>query len=136
MVERRIELLSKLTAEIILPSRARSSHLSSQNQTADKDVEKQNFQAAEKVLVGVWNDSMIETLREKCPITEFFLVRIFLYSVWIQENTNQKNLHAVKVITKLQITSSTGTAKTTDCDRKIGKVNSTTREAVWIYNAD
>ena len=81
MVERRIELLSKLTAEIILPSRARSSHLSSQNQTADKDVEKQNFQAAEKVLVGVWNDSMIETLREKCPITEFFLVRIFLYSV-------------------------------------------------------
>ena len=36
------------------------------------------------------------TLREKCPNTEFFLVRIFLHSDWIrkfiqiQENTNQK----------------------------------------------
>ena len=30
------------------------------------------------------------SLREKCPNTELFLVRIFLYSVRIQENTNQK----------------------------------------------
>ena len=30
-------------------------------------------------------------LREKCPNTEFFLVRIFLYSVRIQENTDKKN---------------------------------------------
>ena len=30
-------------------------------------------------------------LREKCPITEFFLVCIFLYSVQIQENAAQKN---------------------------------------------
>ena len=29
-------------------------------------------------------------LREKCPITELFLVRIFLYSDWLQENTDQK----------------------------------------------
>ena len=29
-------------------------------------------------------------LREKCPNTELFLVRIFLYSVWIQKNTDQK----------------------------------------------
>ena len=28
-------------------------------------------------------------LREKCPNTEFILVRIFLYSVRIQENTDQ-----------------------------------------------
>ena len=27
------------------------------------------------------------TLREKCPNTEFFLVRIFLYSDWIQRFT-------------------------------------------------
>ena len=33
------------------------------------------------------------SLREKCPNTEFFLVRIFLYSDWIQENTDQKKLH-------------------------------------------
>ena len=29
-------------------------------------------------------------LREKCPNTELFLVRIFLYSIRIQENTEQK----------------------------------------------
>ena len=32
----------------------------------------------------------LHTLREKCPNTEFFLVRIFLYLDWIQENTDQK----------------------------------------------
>ena len=31
------------------------------------------------------------SLREKCPNTEFFLVRIFLYSVQIEENTDKKN---------------------------------------------
>ena len=33
----------------------------------------------------------MSSLREKCPNTEFFLVRFFLYSVRIQENTDQKN---------------------------------------------
>ena len=33
-----------------------------------------------------------QTPREKCPNTEFFLVRIFLYSVQIQENTDKKKL--------------------------------------------
>ena len=31
-------------------------------------------------------------LHEKCPNMEIFLVRIFLYSVQIQESTNQKTL--------------------------------------------
>ena len=31
------------------------------------------------------------SLCEKCPNTEFFLVRIFLHLVRIQENTDQKN---------------------------------------------
>ena len=31
-----------------------------------------------------------QTLRKKCPNTELFLVRIFLYSVQIQENADQK----------------------------------------------
>ena len=31
-------------------------------------------------------------LHEKCPNTEFFLVRIFLYSDWMQENTDQRKL--------------------------------------------
>ena len=30
-------------------------------------------------------------LREKCPNTEFFVVRIFIYSIRKQENTDQKN---------------------------------------------
>ena len=32
------------------------------------------------------------SLRDKCLTTEFFLVRIFQYSDWIQENTDQKKL--------------------------------------------
>ena len=32
------------------------------------------------------------TLRENCPNTEFFLVRILLYSVQIRGNTDQKKL--------------------------------------------
>ena len=35
--------------------------------------------------------SFPKSLREKCPNTEFFLVRIFLYSDLIQENTDHKN---------------------------------------------
>ena len=34
--------------------------------------------------------SLLDSLREKCLNTELFLVRIFLYSVRIQENTEQK----------------------------------------------
>ena len=60
MVERQISPLSKLTREIILPFSTLGSHLSSQNQTVDEDVENQNFQVAEKILGEVWNDSMIE----------------------------------------------------------------------------
>ena len=33
-----------------------------------------------------------KSLREKCPNTEFFLVRIFPYSVWMRENMDQKIL--------------------------------------------
>ena len=31
------------------------------------------------------------SLHEKCPNTEIFVVRIFLYLDWMQENTDQKN---------------------------------------------
>ena len=40
------------------------------------------------------------SLREKCPNTGFFLVRIFLYSVQIQENTDQKELRIWKLFTQ------------------------------------
>ena len=36
-----------------------------------------------------WNCKRLK-LRENCPNTELFLVRIFLYSEWIQESTDQK----------------------------------------------
>ena len=42
------------------------------------------------VMNVVLNLVVDSTLREKCPNTELFLVRIFLYSVQIQENTDQK----------------------------------------------
>ena len=35
----------------------------------------------------------MSALREKCPNMEFFLVRIFPYSVRVRENTEQKELH-------------------------------------------
>ena len=39
-------------------------------------------------------------LREKCANTEFFLVRIFLYSVQIQENTDQKKTRICTLFTQ------------------------------------
>ena len=41
---------------------------------------------------SAWNTCEQLPLRERCPNTEFFLVRIFLYSVQIRENTDQKKL--------------------------------------------
>ena len=38
-------------------------------------------------------DKLKISLRGKSPNTELFLVRIFMYSDWIQENTDQKLLH-------------------------------------------
>ena len=39
-------------------------------------------------------------LRGKCPNTDFFLARIFLYSVRIQENTDQKKLRIWTLFTQ------------------------------------
>ena len=39
-------------------------------------------------------------LHEKNPNTEFFLVRIFLYSEWIQENTDQEKLRIWTIFTQ------------------------------------
>ena len=39
-------------------------------------------------------------LPEKCPNTEFFLVRIFLYSVQIQENADQEKLRIWTLFTQ------------------------------------
>ena len=40
------------------------------------------------------------TLRKKCSNTELFLVRIFQYSVRIQENAHQKNLRICTLFTQ------------------------------------
>ena len=43
------------------------------------------------------------TMREKCPNTEFSLVRIFLYSVRIQENTDQRKPRSRTFFTQCEI---------------------------------
>ena len=43
------------------------------------------------------------TLYEKSPNTEFFLVRIFQYSVWIQENTDQNKFRIWTLFTHLKL---------------------------------
>ena len=40
--------------------------------------------------LSINNRVCIGALRKKCPNTELFLVRILLYSVRIQENTDEK----------------------------------------------
>ena len=40
------------------------------------------------------------SLREKCPNTELFLLRIFLHSVQIQKNTDQKQLRIWTLFTQ------------------------------------
>ena len=46
------------------------------------------------------NRIFICSLCDKCPDTEFFLVRIFPYSDWIRENTDQKNLRIWTLFTQ------------------------------------
>ena len=46
-----------------------------------------------------WNMSS-RPLLEKCPNTEFFLVRIFMFLVRIQENTDQKKLRIWTLFTQ------------------------------------
>ena len=43
------------------------------------------------------------TLREECPITEFFLVRIFLYSDWIRRFKCDCALYVWKIFQKTKI---------------------------------
>ena len=47
------------------------------------------------IFIDIWY-----SLREECPNTEFFLVRIFLYSVRIQKNTDQTKLRILTVFTQ------------------------------------
>ena len=48
--------------------------------------------------------SIALALREKCPNREFFLVRIFLYSVLMQENADQKKLPIWTLFTQCSYT--------------------------------
>ena len=47
--------------------------------------------------------SQYRSLHENWPNTEYFLVRIFLYSVWIKENTDQKRLRIWTLFMQLVI---------------------------------
>ena len=48
----------------------------------------------------LWKRTVSAALGEKCPNTELFLVRIFVYSVWIQENTDEKKLRMWTLLTQ------------------------------------
>ena len=48
-------------------------------------------------------NNLSSSLREKCLNTEFFLVRIFLYSDWIQEYTDQKKFSIWTLFTQCMI---------------------------------
>ena len=50
--------------------------------------------------IHINRNQLMISLREKCPNTEFFLVLDFLFSVRIQENTDQKNLRIWKLFTQ------------------------------------
>ena len=50
-------------------------------------------------MVGITGHSSL-TLCEKCPNTELLLVRIFLYSVQIHENTDPKELRIWTLFTQ------------------------------------
>ena len=48
----------------------------------------------------LWSESVTIVLRKKCPNKEFFLVRIFPYSVRMWENTDQKKLRIWTLFTQ------------------------------------
>ena len=52
------------------------------------------------LLFNTVKENQKDSLREKCPNTECFLVRIFLYSVRIQENTDQKKFRIWTLFTQ------------------------------------
>ena len=75
---------------------------------------------------GVWNGNIFQkwfeniteywkasTLRKKCPNMEFFLIRIFLYSVRIQKNADQKKLRIWTLFTQCEINGGTDKNKFT-----------------------
>lgn len=59
-VERRMAPLSRFLAGIILPYETFGSHLNSQGDTIDEELEKRNFQKAGEVLAEVWSESVID----------------------------------------------------------------------------
>ena len=60
-------------------------------------MKKENAKMLKKRVLG---PPPAKTVREKCPNTEFLLVRTFLCSVQIQENTDQKKLRIWTLFTQ------------------------------------
>lgn len=59
-VERRMAPLSRCLAGIILPYETFGSHLNSQGQTTDEDLERMNFKKAGETLAEVWSEAVID----------------------------------------------------------------------------
>ena len=56
-----------------------------------------------RVVFRIISDIYDEALCEKCPNTEFFLLRIFLYSDWIRRFTIQSEQRKIRTRKKIRI---------------------------------
>ena len=74
-VERRINPLSRDTAGVVLPHKNFGSHLDSQGNTIDVELEKMNFFHASQVIADIWSHTVIDRYKADCtalPVgTEF-----------------------------------------------------------------
>ena len=59
----------------------------------------------EFLLWTLWNLSISQHCAKICHNTEFFLILIFLYSVQVRVNTDQKNLHIWTLFTQFKLLS-------------------------------
>lgn len=59
-IERRMASLSSQLAGLVLPHDTYGSHLDSKGFTIDEEKERENFKAAGKILVEVWNSLIID----------------------------------------------------------------------------
>lgn len=64
-VERRMAILSKILARVILPYDSFGSHLDSQHRTIDRDLELKNFEKAGEILSQFWEPIVVKGFKTK-----------------------------------------------------------------------
>ena len=59
-----------------------------------------NLKLSSVICIATYDESDKETLREKCPNTEFFLIRIYPHSDWIRRETLRIQSECWKIRTR------------------------------------